>query len=47
MPSGQTLTLAQWIATSGIRYVGWEDPTIVSFTRITFPASAPTGAVRG
>ncbi len=45
-PSGQ-MTLAQWIATSGIRYVGWEDPTIVSFTRITFPASAPTGAVRG
>ena len=47
VPSGQVTTLAQWIAASGIRYVGWEDPTIVSFTRITIPASAPLGAVSG
>ena len=34
------MSLADWIKTSGVRYVGWEGATIVSFARIaTNPAA--------
>jgi hypothetical protein len=33
------ITLAEWINTSGIRYVGWEGATIVSFARIAVSPS--------
>ena len=28
------MSLAEWIAESGLRYVGWDGETIVSFVRV-------------
>jgi hypothetical protein len=38
-----SVSLADWINSTGIRYVGWEGATIVAFARIA--ASAAEGAV--
>ena len=44
-PFTETISLAQWITETGIRYVGWDGDLIVAYARVA--GSAAQGAVDG